>query len=436
MFFLLLACGVGQPPPGTLAACPGLDCRRAWVEARWPEDPEAVTRAIAARSDPLERSLLVQAVAEAFPGQAGPLCDTLPAGLVAKRCARINQRPHLSAPAQDGGFLRLDAEPGAAEPWAGLEPRPVDCAHAALQATCQTEAALAATVAGALDEVAAACLAIEPGPWRDECFFAASEAWASDRPPEAVGDALRLCRRTGAFQGRCALHAVANVDRWTPPGAPGDPDAWAAVRQMAEAAEAALAPESPDLAERVVDRIHARALVLSYRDATEVAGDPLDALPPRAHPHVRAAAAWRLWQLEGRQARSFEAWAARFAEALAARRSPDWALPDERLPAPPAFEDLWIDDPPQPRVPYLDRPWRALHPDPTLDALICLLEAAARHTRLKGSRAVLVEAQAHPDPLVAATATRLLSKRSRPAWQAATAARPAASPGSPGSPPR
>ncbi|MCB9792059.1 MAG: HEAT repeat domain-containing protein [Alphaproteobacteria bacterium] len=399
-----------------------LDDRRAELLALWEADPAAAERALAAVEDPIERQVLVLHIAEQAPGRGEALCALLPVGPTQRRCERIQQRPHLRASAErieDDAALGLAFSDAAQDPWVGVQPVEAPCPHPDLRVSCQNDAARVAAVAHEGPAAAAACLALDEQRWRQECFFLAAEAWISGAGPAELAGGLPLCHGAGDFRDRCALHALLHVDRFVPLGEQGRPPGagWEALLTLLGTLRTELAPWAPGLAEDLPGLAAARALRLAYAEVTELTGDPLSALPEALHPHVRAALAWRLWQLEGDSGRDLAAWEARLQAALAARPGSGGALPAERPPPPAPLESLWDSLLPEeaalPRVRFLGRPWRLVHPDPAVDALIALLEVAGRHHRAPGSRPLLEAALRHPEPFVRHTAARLLAARGR-----------------------
>lgn len=399
-----------------------LDARRGELLALWQADPAAAERALAAVEDPIERQVLVLHIAEQTPGRSEALCALLPHGPTLRRCERIHERPHLRASPErlkDDAALGLSFGEGVQDPWEGVRVVEVPCDHEALRVSCQNDAARFSAANGRAKSAAAACLALEESRWRQECFFLAAEAWLSGSEAEALPEGLKLCYAAGEFRDRCALHALLHVDRFVPVGEGGQApeQGWASLLTLLETLERELTPWAPGLAEDLQGRTAARALWLAYAEVVEVTGNPLSTLPEALHPHMRAAAAWRIWQLEGTTPRSLDEWDARLQAALAARAPSGGAVPETRRPPPEPLELLWDTVLPEesslPRVRFLGRPWRLTHPDPATDALIALLESAGRHHRLPTSRPLLEEALAHPEPAVRHTAARLLGARGR-----------------------
>lgn len=418
---LLLGCG---GPPETLADCDDLDCQRTWVLERWPTDAAATASALGGLSDPVARLALVNALVEAHPGQTGELCRLLPQGDAQLRCQQLNARPHLwqvpdhvlqtgaSADETDSietvGLELLQPTAPLPSPWATTAPRVVPCDGATSQ--CQSLDALRAARLGARDEAASACLAIDEDRWRQECFFQAADAIVAQPSPARGVDAVKLCLGAPGFLSRCLTHIQWASASLAPIAPAAKAEDWAPMRAFIETTTTELRPLEPALADRFEQLLWAEALRVGYDQVEKVNGAPLAALEPALAPHVRAAAIRRLLSLELGVERSLEDWGARIEEALA-KQTPE---PTRRYRDPiknKALSYLWRGTLPgeealQTTV-YFAGGRRALAADPKIDALVCLLEAAALLPRPKTS--LLEDALDHEDRLVRWTAARLLA---------------------------
>jgi hypothetical protein len=417
---LLLLIGACAPP--SLEACDDAACLEEAVLRAWAEDPAATARRGAALEDPVVRFAAASVVIEAWPGHAGTMCAALPEGDARTRCVTIDGRPHLQGPALE---TRAPPPPREASP-------AVDCPHPLLVNTCHAKAAVKAAIAGDWTKADAICRVLEAGRWRDECRFEAAEAALVEGGAQVAGEVAVLCLGTGAFVEQCLAHEAVILGRQAPAADDGTPGVWDVVLQGERNLWAGLGGLNRALAEGVSERLWSEATQASYLRARRPVGNPLDALPPGAAPQVRAALAWRLWDLESGQHRTLAQWQARLVEAMAERSEtapgpvpdlPPVTAPMLREAGPPGEDVL-------PRVLYLGKAWRAFAEDPGTDALVCLLEAAARNTAEVPSsgppggqdtrgpsdagRALLQEALGHADPTVRWTATRLLSASSRP----------------------
>jgi len=421
MFTLLtlLACGVGAPPDA-LSDCGDLECKRAWMTANWEASPEAVMDAVAAEADPAFQTVLVQDLSEAHPGHTASLCERLPAGPAQRRCRSLNTRPHLwqidvEAPSegkQGSGkvFRTLKTREPVASPWDGQEPRMAPCPSAEGVNTCQSDLALSSAIEGRYRDAGLACQGVPEEKWRYECFFEAADVGYTPGEGGRIPEVLDLCMGGGPYLSRCLGHLMVELGRLAPPSEVAAPEAWGALNGLASEVRGSLKSRIPELLDRAPDRMWAGAMALSYLKATRVTGLPLASTEPAAIPHIRAAAASRLWTLEGEEARGAAEWVARLKAALA-DKTPSEAggpLPEEPpAPGPGDWEDDLAGEEGLPRITYIGDAWRATARDEDTDLLICLLEAAARGS---GARAELfTDALTHADPLVRWTAVRLLA---------------------------
>jgi hypothetical protein len=212
------------------------------------------------------------------------------------------------------------------------------------------------------------------------------------------------------FRDQCFMHLVRDAHGKAPRGAPGPEGDWEPLARLV--AEMHVAVGGDAAGDELAARVWARALRRSYGSALRATGAPLDALPPSAAPFVRAAAAWRLWHLEGRSNdRDLTGWVARLDEVLADRTSPglcdasaDSDVPDRQEPW---FEPA-VDEQPLDTVPWFGPVSRALGPTPDAELAIVLLEAAVRAPA--GTRAIdlAVEGCGHEVAEVRWTAVRAL----------------------------
>lgn len=408
------ACARGLPE--RLDDCADAACQQRWALERWPKDPDAVIAALRDMNDPLAVTALARALTTAFPGETVRLCDALPPGPAQLDCRGRNQRPHLqelSVPPD--GEVAVDPEESLhklapsgpfSSPWADL---PADTTCPAEGRVCQTDAARAHASAGDSAAAAAACNAVLNPTWRAECYFQAAESGVSRGGAEG-GAAVGLCLGASSFVGRCLTHVVRALGTAAPRAGAVDAAGWTRLIASVDAATASLAPVDPSLAESFRGQAWTYALRFSYAQDLTLTLAPLDLLPAEAAPHVRGAAAWRVWGLESGQSRDLAAWEARLAE-LMANRAPTprpTRAPDVRTAN--RWKDLWRTtyqgEDALPRTFFLGAVYRATSADEAEDMLICLLEAAARGQ--PPGRELLNAALHAPRPLVRWTAARLL----------------------------
>ena len=420
---LLVACSGGAEPEPS---------RGEALADRWTVDPDGVIAELEAEPDPLVRTALALAVAEAHPGTSRAVCATVPAGVGRDQCEAINVRVHLNteAPSRfteakpmggasfDPTFTRLvpqTTEAPAAEALAATPPVAVDCGGEETERTCRLRVAWERALAGAsAREVAGVCAGLSEARWQGECRFAAAEAGFEAQGASWAEPAVSLCLAGTTFRTQCLTHLAMKTGR--------HPD-WAFVVPAAEAVSGALEDWDPDLAARWRGRTWAEAAGSSLREAEALTGDLLEQLPEDAAPHVRASVAWRLLELEEASPRDLAGWSTRLTEVLSERPG---AAPARygRPPAGQKVRSLWRaeeGDAARPRVGYLGTAWRGYADDPVIDGLICLLEAAARLER----DALLAQGADHADPVVRWTAERLTRTLAAAAGPAAGKAAPA-----------
>ena len=351
-FGVLLALGACSVRlPDHLSECPDDLCRQSWVSRAAASDPQ--------------------------------VCDILPTNLGGDRCESARARPHLwqvkattREAASHGQSLPTLTPPDAAL----LDPSALPSA-----APCLTQADRSA---------------------RAECLFQAAESSAAAAPPDGLGEATALCLSASPFVSQCLLHLLFQIGDRAPVAPSIDGQAWGALTRAIGSSVSAV--PDPDFRERWRAQLWGNALRYAYDDADVVSGHPLDHLPAEALPHVRAAAVWRLWTLEQGLQRNLARWQARIDEVLASRPPPVGQAPARQLSR--VFRDLWPEnlagEAELPRTALFVGAVRTTSPDPSTDALIALLEAAARST--PPGRELLSAALSHQDALVRWTAARLL----------------------------
>ncbi len=420
----LVACA-----PQELSDCADAACRQEFITARWAGEAASVLPLVEALEDPFERIVVITRLTEAHPGETGSLCGMMRRGAARGRCERLNLRPHLWTPAPK---VRLDR---AAVPLrsalADVPPDPPECPPRHETHACASGAATLAARHRDARQAAARCRSIADPRWRAECLFWAAELTA--RPPAAAipghassGEAIpasaipegyargvELCLLTGDFASDCLLHLSLNLVSDAPPA--DDAAAWAETASTLDTIAEVWAARDPALGgaaqgAAVVERSWSEALAVAYARADRVGGDLLERSPALAEPHVRASAAARLLAhppASGEGPQDLESWTAALEDALTRRGA-------EGAPAGPAGEfsgtvDLWLEAPDREAIPYLGASRRISSSDPTVDAAICVLEAAARSDGLDDSAraALLAAGLQHADEGVRWTAARL-----------------------------
>jgi hypothetical protein len=283
---------------------------------------------------------------------------------------------------------------------------PPTCVKYAEPRICAAETAIEAGLANDPAAVRAACLHIEAGRWRDECVFMASERMYKFIGEPSLSRAAWLCAHAGEFSHHCLKRIIDAVVVRVPAA---DTDAgWHQVVDRAQAFQTGLEEVDPILGRQVVDWYYAESLDLSYAKARVIHGALLSRLPPRAHPHVRAAAVERLVHSRSAEHRSLDDWI-ELVDQMMTSASP--TVP----PVPPAavgthpVSNLWATEQPEQAnieaIYWRGSARRMRSDDPAADRLICLMESLAR-TRRPASLE-LGRLDEHPDEAVRMTAKRL-----------------------------
>ena len=427
---LALACKTA--PPERVRDCADAACRLAWADAAWTRDQADAIAQIRAMPDPLARSALVLSLSEQRPGQTGQLCLLLESGDTRVRCQALNNRPHLrgyqmeeddgarssreaKAPQRPGDgplvIPGLEIDDAALHLWDARPPAVAACETTLNQ--CQSAEALRRADAGDTDGAAAACLGIEAGTWREECFFSAAERAVENLPADRAGGAADLCRGAGSYASQCALHLVWRVGAHAPSAGSGADAAWTRVQTEITQVGLAFDRASAGLGGRWRDQAWANALRYAYEKELTLTGRPLAALPTEIAPYVRAGAAWRLWNLEGQQTRTLTAWTARLEELLASTAAPHPPPGlSERRPnvlMRNYFNQILPEEQGLQVQTFLGGTRRAVSSDPSIDAAIVMLESFAQGRT--DTTALLRQGLSHADPLVRWTAVRLLRAR-------------------------
>ena len=410
-----LACTGGLPE--ALSDCDDVDCRVAWSKERWAGDRASVLAGLATL-EPVEQAIVVQALTEAFPGDSREACDVLPEDDPAwRRCDSLNVRPHLwqidredpeAGPAGSGKLYRsLAVSQPVTNPWVGMEGQLAPCEDENLRSTCQSEAGIAFAAQGRSRDAAMACQALDEPQWREECFFQVADA-AARAERRSSPEIVELCMGAGDYVSRCLGHLATNLADRAPSALSPDAEHWAELVRGIESAARALQTYAPELPGRFADRTWSSALGRSYAGVPKITGAPASWVPPEAHPHVRAAIAWRLWELAGEIPRSLEEWVQRLDQVAADRTTSDEpGVPADELVPRSGYWDEDLEGEEAIRwVNWFADTRRAASGDPATDWVICLLEAAARAPEHAGP--LFDEASKHPDRDVRWTAARLM----------------------------
>ena len=396
---IFLACGWGEQTAPT------------------PTSPEEWAEKLNAAESPVEQLVMLEGLLEEHAGISTRLCPRLNDPATRVRCESVQSRPHLflrPRPSAEGG-----EDASAARRQLRL-PRPASCPHplAAIPATpcpgCLTsfdviEAARVTAQTGGAAAAAGLCHSIDSPRWRQECMFLSAEDHLSRRPlsAEAYADAVGLCAEAGDFLADCLLHLHAQTDVLPLNPAAPQIDDWLPLIAFAEPVRAHWVSWDPAYADRAVAQIWSTWLMKVFFRPIPPAAGALRFLPEAAHPHLRAALALRLAREGALRGLSLDDALARLDAALTAQHSADAHA--RAGVAPWRLASTWItpeDAQRHPTLPHLQTGQRLHSPDPAIDRVIVLLEAAARAD--EPERGLLREARAHADPLVRMTAEGLL----------------------------
>ena len=161
------------------------------------------------------------------------------------------------------------------------------------------------------------------------------------------------------------------------------------------------------MAQLAHDRLWSEALGLAYAAAKPITGDPVDALPENLHPHIHAAIMRRLMAIDPPSTHKLSTWVELGQNSLQKRKKGS-PKRDQQVTF-RAVPDLWKEttSPSGPVIAYMATSKRLWSSQQNIDLAICALEAAARNPPHHIS--LLEEGKQHPNLLVQATATRLLT---------------------------
>ena len=391
-----------------VAGCrPADDELRERVAAIAGMEAEEAARTVNGLADEVEQLATVEALflQHGTDLDAALFCSELDRYPVRQRCTSLRERPHL---------LAAGSEPAITEAAPKTRGCDSECLQRDTPLACAREVATAAVDADD-EQPANVCDCLDAGRTRDECRFAVAEILVERRGVDGYEGALGLCIDSGEFGHSCAEHLLIRLAANPPPLSAEGAEAWAERIPVATRIGTEALGAERRLLEDPVDTYWSLSLMEAMRRSTAVAPEVADALPGGAQRHLRAAAAWRLEQLDPDPARSLDDQVGRLTKLLAG----------EALLPPPADVDTADYGPlgqPTPRQPvppgagfyprstvYLGRDRRAYSSDPWADMAICILEAQTRiHPGVTGP---LEEALAADDPTLRWAAEQLASRK-------------------------
>lgn len=368
--------------------------------------------------DALTRIAVMSSVITARPQTASQLCDRFPHGISKSRCAAAADRTHLWRVEDEpkGPMVRAGSGP-ALSAWSNQDFPIIEWTNpVALNGSCSGELDEMACVwanavhsarEGDASRAAQWCKGMASNSaWRDDCYFQTAEVIVERWGRTHAADAFSLCGASNEYRGQCALELLERFAGKAPSSEVGDVVEWAPQFMTLRAVRDLF--DDPVVRARIEDRYVALMTHASVLDAEELSGDFLDALPPDASPHVRAAISYRLIT-ERSEALSLEDAVAMVQGTLEHRVE----VPTDGLERPRnAVVDLWPYDREGEShlaaVSYLGHSRRTVANDPERDTEICVLEAAARAK--PPWQTVLEEAKNHADERVRWTAVRLVEQ--------------------------
>jgi hypothetical protein len=291
------------------------------------------------------------------------------------------------------------------------EPDDSACSEATDKNSCLWHLAKTAAKQGRAELAAGLCLAIpideESGhSWRSECLFGSAEMITQTKGSAGYRDGVALCAAAVLFRYNCLDHLLTILTVRAPAANQAAPRSWAEISRSAGEVSAVWREDS--LHDEVMSGFWSLALAFSLSITPEVSGDVLDVVPEQARPHVHAAAAVRMMELEDPSSRNLKGWVDALEAALKKRIR---AAPSfEKPKAKPRVGQIWQRRKAKwagiPTEVYMKEARRVVSSDFRSDLAIVLLEAAARSEPTP--HALILEGIDHPGPLVQFTANEIL----------------------------
>jgi hypothetical protein len=219
-------------------------------------------------------------------------------------------------------------------------------------------------------------------------------------------DGVALCAAAVLFRYNCLDHLLTILTRRAPAANQADPRSWAEISRSADEVSAVWREDS--VHDEMMSGFWSLALAFSLSSTPEVSGDVLDVVPEQARPHVHAAAAMRMMELEDPSSRNLKGWVDALEAALKKRirAAPSWKRPKSTPPVVQVWQRRKAKWAGIPTEVYMKEARRVVSSDFRSDLAIVLLEAAARSEPTP--HALILEGMAHPDPLVQFTANEIL----------------------------
>ncbi len=387
--------------------------------------PEAAADHLNAIADPMERQMALAYLLQEAPQAAEPICPFIEERSLQQTCMERASRAHLwqkpdaltvseGQGAKGPRTHQLNVGDDLSDPYLKLKGDPGDCTEPTTQAGCLTHAASEAAADNDPDTAASLCAVLDTGQHRSECFFLASEALFEDSELDHVSAASDLCLAAGTFQSRCFAHLIMSGTQGVKPAdrpSTSDP-IWLERAAFAEEVADWWAEHDEATAEIALQRFWSNATMQAFARAETVTGDLMDVVPPEHQGHVRAAAAWRLLQLESLDAHDLDGWVQTLEQALEERTEDAGDKPQKPRSrgVPKGVPNMWDTSVAGPTeltaAIYLTTSRRVVSDTPAIDGAICILEAAAR-SKDEARASLLAEGAASSNLALAWTAQRL-----------------------------
>lgn len=352
------------------------------------EDPAKTRMLLVEVQDPKERFQIVEKLTKEFPGQTQNLCTTLPSKEEAY-CKEKNLRPHLWSKPKEKKLKSSEKS----------ETKNTDCTDQ----LCVQELAQVAARQQDLRSAKSICLSISEEKWQSECIFSTAEQLVKTKKSKGYALAVDLCNHASAFADNCHQHLIQQLAKYAP-----DADTqsnWKAIFSAHNAIQSTWSWKDKRKMKQLQERLWAESLGIAYSGVSEITGNPLDIVPKEYHSHVRAAAAYRLFQMEESGQQTLVEWTNILEKKLELRNPrPEKINQQRKFMAAPNFgtKELSLED----SILYLATSRRLFSKDSKIDSTICLLEAEIRKPPV--NQKLIEEGLEHPSPLVQQTATRLL----------------------------
>jgi hypothetical protein len=357
------------------------------------DKPEVVYSQLKEIKDPIELLHEIEQLSKAFPGQTTNLCTLIENETSRTHCLNQNQRPHLWMKSKETKEVR--------EP---VESEKIECDQQNHQ-RCVEEYAAKAAKADAPERAIQICNNIKEEKWRNECIFVVAENSVAKKGPKAYASAVELCKQAGNFANNCHRHLIQQFARKAPDA--DTTSTWDSIFSAHNAIETTWGWQDQKRMNELQDHLWAEAIGTAFSGVNKITGNTFDVIPQKYHPHINAAAARRLFQLEEANKRSLNEWTEHLNQLLQQRNNKPESRNEQRKFL--AVADLWKpNDHTDESINYLATSKRLFSVEPHIDIQICILEAVARKPPIDKS---IIQSGLQSDNIeVKRTAQRLLTQ--------------------------